>query len=351
MKEFQEAAHLVSHGHHLLRGLRLGAALLASGCSGSGELEARALPSENEPIATHSSALSYSVCSDVVSHYNILGQPNYSTTNLGWVHPPPGWAGTPNVTYELSLLEQLNVSPAGYYPYLCSERTDLDFYTRDRLNFYPSDGSASFNIGKHYNAPGSHAACAGGGTRYPLNTAHSLSMTWYHSYPGYNDGRSSTLKLTSRWCVQSSIYYVKPKFSQKCISVYGPSTANNTDLVQYTCFDGTNQQWQLVPQAGGYYQLRSSRFSGKCMAVSNSTRTAPGFANNDPLVQFDCNANDNFLFSLVDVGGGYYYLKPKHTGKCVSVSGPSTADNQLMVQFDCFGGDNQRFQFVPSNTF
>ena len=75
------------------------------------------------------------------------------------------------------------------------------------------------------------------------------------------------------------------------------------------------------------------------------TRTAAGYANNDPLVQFDCTTNDNFLFSLVDVGGGYYQLKAKHSGKCVSVSGPSTADNQLMVQFDCFGGTNQRFRF------
>lgn len=159
----------------------------------------------------------------------------------------------------------------------------------------------------------------------------------------------SLIATTQQAVTTYGVYYVRAKSSQKCISVSGPSTADNTDLVQYSCFNGNNQQWQLFSAGNGYYQLRVPNFSGKCMAVSNSTRTAPGYANNDPLVQYTCATLDNFLFSLVDTGDGHYYIKAKHTGKCVSVSGPSTADNQLMVQFDCFNGDNQKFFFKPEH--
>jgi hypothetical protein len=52
---------------------------------------------------------------------------------------------------------------------------------------------------------------------------------------------------------------------------------------------------------------------------------------------------DNQKFSLVSVGGGYYNLVAKHSGKCIDVEGASTADGASLVQWPCNGGDNQKF--------
>ncbi len=67
----------------------------------------------------------------------------------------------------------------------------------------------------------------------------------------------------------------------------GASTADNADIIQWTCGGGTNQQWQWVAHSG------------------------------------------------------YYLLKARHSGKCADVSGSSTGDGADVRQQACTGGANQ----------
>jgi hypothetical protein len=51
-------------------------------------------------------------------------------------------------------------------------------------------------------------------------------------------------------------------------------------------------------------------------------------------------------WQLVSVGGGYYKLKNRSTGKLLDISGQSLADGAAAIQWTDNGGTNQHFQIV-----
>ena len=57
--------------------------------------------------------------------------------------------------------------------------------------------------------------------------------------------------------------------SGKAVNVAYQSTQNGGQIIQYTNNGGANQEWQIKPVGGGYYQL-ISRHSGKALDVSGA---------------------------------------------------------------------------------
>jgi hypothetical protein len=87
-----------------------------------------------------------------------------------------------------------------------------------------------------------------------------------------------------------------------------------------------------------YYYIRA-RHSGKVLDVSGVS-TAAG-AN---VWQWTYVGADNQKWQLQNAGNGYYYLKAKHSGMYLDVAGSSTANGGNVLQWPFHGGDNQQWQ-------
>jgi len=92
---------------------------------------------------------------------------------------------------------------------------------------------------------------------------------------------------------------------------------------------------------GGYYNV-INRNSGKCLDV-NGVSTADG-AN---VQQWTCGSGTNQRWSLTSLSGGYYRLTAQHSGKVLDVVGNGTADGVNIDQWTSNNGNNQQWQIVP----
>lgn len=51
---------------------------------------------------------------------------------------------------------------------------------------------------------------------------------------------------------------------------------------------------------------------------------------------------------MAPVGGGYYFIKAKHSNRCLDVAWASRQNGAPAVQANCSGGSNQVWRFVPA---
>ncbi|MEQ0563594.1 RICIN domain-containing protein [Amycolatopsis sp. NEAU-NG30] len=117
---------------------------------------------------------------------------------------------------------------------------------------------------------------------------------------------------------------------RKCVSLAGGgSTANNTNLVIYTCTGGDEQQWAFEP-AGDYYRIKNRKAGGgKCVSVGGGGGTAQG----DPVILYTCNGGREQDWSTVAYGLGYLVVNRKSGYTWSLADGGSTANNTHIVQW------------------
>ncbi|MCU7823619.1 RICIN domain-containing protein [Kitasatospora sp. DSM 101779] len=126
-----------------------------------------------------------------------------------------------------------------------------------------------------------------------------------------------------------------PASSGKCLGVYGMSTDNGTDAVQWDCNGNADQRWSYSGVGGGYYTITNAN-SGKCLGVYGMDRKNGAVA-----VQWDCNGNADQQWYIDSVGNGAAHLINRNSGKCLGVYGGNTANGTLAVQWDCNGNSDQ----------
>ena len=94
--------------------------------------------------------------------------------------------------------------------------------------------------------------------------------------------------------------------------------------------------------------------NGNCADIPNSAGT-----NALQLVQWTCNngTNQNFAFTAVTGAPNTFTIATLTSGSCLDIAGASTTDNAALIQYTCHTGTNQQFrlQAVPisgaTNTF
>jgi len=134
------------------------------------------------------------------------------------------------------------------------------------------------------------------------------------------------------------------RHSGKCLDVRGISVERGAAVQQWGCWNGPNQQWQLMPAGDGSFFVTSVN-SGMVLDVYGA------FTNNgDKIQQWSFLNGANQKWRLQAVSGNYYELVAGHSGKCLDVTGGTVAvQNGVAVQqWTCLGGTNQQWQLVPA---
>jgi hypothetical protein len=133
------------------------------------------------------------------------------------------------------------------------------------------------------------------------------------------------------------------RHSGKCLDVPASSPNPGTQLVQYQCSGGSNQQWNLSANDDGSFEITSVT-NGMALDVAGEF-----LPDGIPAVQWPYWGGPNEKWKLQRAGDGYYQLVAEHSGKCLDVAGgpDASADNTPVQQWSCWGGSNQQWQLVP----
>jgi hypothetical protein len=107
-------------------------------------------------------------------------------------------------------------------------------------------------------------------------------------------------------------------------------TVNGVFGRQDFCDAPPTQLVREVPMSGGYVELAIA--PGICLAIMNAAQ-----GNNMPLGIDACTGADHQQFRKVNapIGGGFYQLVAKHSGKCLTIQSESLERGAQLVQYEC----------------
>jgi hypothetical protein len=119
-----------------------------------------------------------------------------------------------------------------------------------------------------------------------------------------------------------------------CLDVTNASTTQGTQLEQWTCTGGTNQNWKLASEGSGYQILGQN--ANQVVDVA-----AQSIANGATVDQWDWNGGTNQQWIFANNGNGYFNIINVNSGMCLEVKGASKTKGALVNQYLCNGGANQ----------
>jgi hypothetical protein len=131
-------------------------------------------------------------------------------------------------------------------------------------------------------------------------------------------------------------YEIVGEPSGRCVDNPNSSTANVT-MVIWTCHTprSANQTWYFEATDSGYYWIKN-QVSGKCLAVYGASTSE-----NVQIIQYACNYGDNeewktrFVHRTFPGGRDYYLLENRKSKMCISVAGDSNSNGAKLVQTLC----------------
>lgn len=146
--------------------------------------------------------------------------------------------------------------------------------------------------------------------------------------------------LTAPAVQAAPLYYQLVNYkADKCLSVEGGgSTANGANIVLYTCNGGPEQDWGRISQSTGTgtYYFFINRKSGKCMSVAGGGSTAKGAE----IIQWSCNDMTEQQWDIADdrewpLWDGSYakVLVNRKSGLVMSTPGGAWANNTKVIQW------------------
>jgi hypothetical protein len=140
-------------------------------------------------------------------------------------------------------------------------------------------------------------------------------------------------------------YNIRPYLDTlKCVDDPNSSTAQNTQMVIYSCNGAVNQDWWFLssPSDPGGYWLENGA-SDKCLTVYGAKTTS-----NTPVIQYTCNDGNNEVWEPVYVKSqdshDFYTWRPTNARtQCLTLQNASSANNTKLITYTCNGGSNQLF--------
>jgi Ricin-type beta-trefoil lectin domain/Gametolysin peptidase M11 len=126
--------------------------------------------------------------------------------------------------------------------------------------------------------------------------------------------------------------------SGKCVDLPGGQVSESTQVIQYDCHGGPNQQWKFV--SAGAASIRPginivSRLSGKCIGINSA---------GSQIVQSRCDGSPDQLWAIESAGSGNV-IRNSANGQCLDVPGASLANGAKLIAWTCNGGINQTWRY------
>jgi Ricin-type beta-trefoil lectin domain-like/Cellulase (glycosyl hydrolase family 5) len=142
--------------------------------------------------------------------------------------------------------------------------------------------------------------------------------------------------------IANGTYLIKSDLSGLVVDVTGASTAEGTDIEQWTDNNTANQQWNLTNLGSNYVSLVNVN-SGLAMEVYSASTTS-GAA----IDQWPYSSGKNQIWQVVSKGGGYYELLNENSGEALDVTGASSATGVKLDQYTVSGNSNQLWSFIAT---
>jgi hypothetical protein len=128
--------------------------------------------------------------------------------------------------------------------------------------------------------------------------------------------------------------------SSKCLRTENSSLANAAQVVQYACDASAIEQWRVVENGSGIYNIVQVA-SGKYADISGASIRAGGHN-----IIWPNNGGNNQKWRIEDQGNGYFHIINVKSNLLLDISGASIADNAKNIQWSANGGANQDWQFI-----
>jgi glucosylceramidase len=137
-------------------------------------------------------------------------------------------------------------------------------------------------------------------------------------------------------------YRIVNRLSGKPIGVYGASTANGAQIVQWTHDGDPDQQWTLLDAGNGYYNLVDVN-SGLALDDTNGSTS-----NGTQMQQWALGVgNSNQQWQITSLGNGYYTLTNRTSGLMLDLANGGLGDGTAIQQWAGSSGDlNQQWALV-----
>jgi glucosylceramidase len=144
---------------------------------------------------------------------------------------------------------------------------------------------------------------------------------------------------TSAW------YEVVNQNSGSCVDDANFGTTNGTPVQQWSCSGATNQQWQFRSAGGGFYEV-INRLAAPQNQAWDVTGGTSATGSGVPIQTWAYGGATNQQWQAVPVAGGYYQLLARNSGLCLGVPNASTANGVQLQQSTCNGTSAQAFRLV-----
>jgi hypothetical protein len=126
--------------------------------------------------------------------------------------------------------------------------------------------------------------------------------------------------------------------SGKCADLPSGETGEGTELIQFDCHGGRNQQWTIESLGAVGWRILSV-MSGKCL--DTKARRSGGGAY---VVEVSCDGSLSQLWSIRNDGNGYV-LQNVASRLCLDVLGGSSASGTKLIAWRCTGERNQTWRY------
>jgi len=137
-------------------------------------------------------------------------------------------------------------------------------------------------------------------------------------------------------------YRIVSRFSGKPFGVNGASTQNGGQIVQWTHDSDPDQQWTMRDAGSGYYYIENVN-SGLVLDDTNGST-----ANGTQMQQWSLTSGDaNQEWQITSLGNGYYTFTNRHSGLVLDLNGGGLGDGTAIQQWAGSSGDlNQEWALV-----
>jgi Ricin-type beta-trefoil lectin domain-like/HYR domain/Secretion system C-terminal sorting domain len=130
-------------------------------------------------------------------------------------------------------------------------------------------------------------------------------------------------------------YKIINKYTGKSLDVYGSNSANYTSIIQWSYHGGANQQWRVINNGDGTYDIKN-RATGKLLDIQQSGGNC---ANGIKTEQYQDDNTGSQQWYLDKQADGTYKMRNKTCNKIIKVYGGSYNDGATVVLWDDFGAE------------